>query len=1068
MGRPDRYKKTVTTTDPSPGTPRQREILRRLQLVGGAPASYFRDACRLMAKEPELESQTHLVGHLLRELNSGLLAALRPMVPAESWPGDGADNAQAKRIDAICDALRVPGEDNLRRSWTAFSRRLARLAHRGGLVAPRAVDRDFEEHWELGEAVLDTVTQRIEANYAENLPRIEQLARGEPDIKAYRDTMLHSIVALDRFFSLAGVEWLGPLRDDGAFNDPPPLVANEDGMYVYPRWPQGQFLARVATDAPREVIEIGQSLKTDNPEACESLVAAALNMEVSDAVSLVKPIGEWLRNPIHWGLPFKVRDLIVRFVDASAVEEGLALMQPLVASAKGGNGVDGEQVMWLSERVFPAVGIAGLDLLADLMTEEAEAEGGRSPSYSQMWRPDIGSERMRDDRDHLVSAVRDAAAALVVGGADLGDVVAALERPDLEITRRIALDLLSRHVGTDVANRYLLDRSLLEESAYRREYSKLAEAGFGDLPATGQGQLLEWIGEAAPYAENPQRQRIWQLQMLNALGDQLPEEWISRRVELEKEIGPVESAAAPFPQPRFVGSRSPITADEIREMGVDALLDFLRSWEPEDGFDVPSREGLASVLEGAVKDAPRSFAHAAPRLGDVDPTYARAVLRGLGGALEAGLDFEWGPVLELIAAISRQPSDSARRAQVADDGDPDWSWSWQQALELILRGLGRSVENRIDDGHFGVVMEVVRVNVDRADHSLMGEREDGEASESLALNSVRCTALRVAIVLAARKREMDDSGEGPLDSDVAAILETHLDADVEPSAAVRSIYGWYFGMLLYCDEAWAVARASKVFPVEDQRLWRAAWESFVMRNDGNGKLLDVLGASYRHAIEGISAEKAEERLNDPDEALIVHLVSYYVSGFIDLGNDSLLDLFYEKASHERRSEVISLLGASMEALSPLGEEGEARLRALAERRLKAVEDTDADELAGFAWWFSSGLFETNWSLDFLRRALESGCHPHPDHVIAERLVELRGESLAERVEILRLMVEGGAREWFVLGSRERIRAILQEGLAGGAEVASRTRDLINVIVARGNLDFADLLGAGESDDLGQP
>lgn len=1057
----------MTATDPSPGTLRQREILRRLQLVGGAPASYFRDACRLMAKEPELESQTHLVGHLLRELNSGLIAALRPMVPAESWPEDGVDNAQAKRIDAICDALRVPGEDNLRRSWTVFSRRLAALAHRGGLVAPRAVDRDFEEHWELGEAVLDTVTQRIEANYAENLPRIEQLARGEPDIKAYRDTMLHSIVALDRFFSLAGVEWLRPLRDDGAFNDPPPLVANEDGMYVYPRWPQGQFLARVATDVPRDVIEIGQSLKTDNPEACESLVAAALNMEVSDAVALVDRIGEWLRNPIHWGLPFKVRDLIVRFVDAGAVEEGLTLMRPLVASAKSGNGVDGEQVMWLSERVFPVVGLAGLELLVELMTEEAEAESGRSLSYSQMWRPDIGSERMRDDRDHLVSAVRDAAAALVDGGVDLGDVVAALEHPDLEITRRIALDLLSRHVGTDVANRYLFDRSLLEESSYRREYTKLAEAGFGGLPATNQAQLLGWIEEAAPYAEDPARQRIWQLQMLNALGDQLPEEWISRRVELEEEIGPVEPAAAPFPQARFVGSRSPITADELKEMGIDALLGFLQSWEPEDGFDVPSREGLASVLEGVVKDAPRSFAHAAPRFGDVDPTYVRAILRGLSGALEAGLDFEWGPVLELIASISGEPSDSARQAQVADDGDPGWSWSWQQALELILHGLRSKVENRIDDGHFDVVMEIARVNVDRADHSLTDEREDSEASESLALNSVRCTALRVAIVLAARKREMDESGEGPLDSDVATILETYLDPEVEPSTAVRSIYGWYYGMLLYCDEAWAVARVPRIFPIEDQGFWRAAWESFVMRNDGNGKLLDVLRASYRRAIEGISPEKPEGRLNDPDEALIVHLVSYYVSGFIDLGNDSLLDQFYEKASDERRSEVISLLGASMEALSPLGEEGEARLRALAERRLKAVEGgTDADELAGFAWWFSSGSFDADWSLDFLLRALESGCHPHPDHVIAERLVELRGESLAKRVEILRLMIEGGAREWFVLGSRERIRAILQEGLAAGAEVASRTRDLINVIVARGNLDFADLLGAGESDDSG--
>lgn len=1059
----------MVTTDPTSETPRQREILRRLRLVGGAPASYFRDACRLMAKEPELESKTHLVSHLLRELNSGLVAALRPMVPTEDWPEDGVGGAQAKMIGLICDALRVPAEDNLRKSWRTFSGELARFAHRRGLVAPRPVSREFEEHWELGEAVLHAVTQRIEASYAENLPRIEQLASGEPDIQAYRDTMLHSTVALDRFYVLAGVEWLGPLRKDGAFDNPPPLVANEEGMYVYPRWPQGRFLARVVANAPREVIEIGQGLETNNPEAHESLVAAALNMEVSDAVALVERIEQWLQSPVHWGLPFKVRDLIARFVDAGAVEEGLALMRSLVTSpAEGGSGVDGEQVMWLAEKVFPAVGVAGLDLLTDLMTEEVQAESGRSLKYSQTWRPDIGSERMRDDRDHLVSAMRDAAAALVEGGTDLVDVVAALERPALEITRRIAIDLLGRHPATDTAKSCLLDREILEGGSYRREYIRLAEAGFADLPAASQAQLLEWIGEARQHAEHPERQRIWQLHMLSALGDQLPEEWISKRAELEGEFGQVEPASVAFPQAGFVGLRSPITPDEMKEMEIDAILDYLGTWEPEDdGFEAPSREGLAPVLEGVVEDAPPAFAGAAPGFADVDPTYVRAVLRGLDGALKASRDFDWRPVLDLIAVIGDLPGDSERQNQASSDGDPGWSWSWQQALELIFHGLTSSAENKIDGDLFGLVAEIAHSHVERTDPSLPDEREEGQELGSVALSSARCTAIRVAIALAERKREADMGGKGELDSDLETLLEAYLDPEKESSGAVRSIFGWYFGKLMYCDEAWAMAHVPKIFPIEDERLWRAAWESFVMHHHTHDKLLEVLAPVYRRAVEEISAEKPEERLNDPDEHLVAHLASYYVSGSIDFGDDSLLDRFYEKASTERRAQAISILGTSMEVLSPLGEEGEARLRALAERRLEAVEGgADPDELAGFAWWFSSEEFDTDWSLDFLRKVLHAGCHPHPDHVVAERLVGLRGDNIVERIEILHLMVERGAREWFVLGSRERIEAILREGLASGGEATSRARDLVNVIVARGNLDFADLLGGGEGEDSG--
>lgn len=48
--------------------PRQERIFRGLRLVGPGPASFYRDACQLMAAEPLLESSAHLVAHLLREI----------------------------------------------------------------------------------------------------------------------------------------------------------------------------------------------------------------------------------------------------------------------------------------------------------------------------------------------------------------------------------------------------------------------------------------------------------------------------------------------------------------------------------------------------------------------------------------------------------------------------------------------------------------------------------------------------------------------------------------------------------------------------------------------------------------------------------------------------------------------------------------------------------------------------------------------------------------------------------------------------------------------------------------
>ena len=179
----------------------------------------------------------------------------------------------------------------------------------------------------------------------------------------------------------------------------------------------------------------------------------------------------------------------------------------------------------------------------------------------------------------------------------------------------------------------------------------------------------------------------------------------------------------------------------------------------------PSRDGFASVLE-VVEDAPAHFARAAPSFADLGPTYVRALLNGLDGALKENRDFDWASVLDLIATISDRPEDP--EAQLSDGRDPNWSSSWQQALELILHGLAGSAENKIGGDLFDVVTKISRGNVERPDPYLTEEREDSQEPESVAVNSVRCTALRTAIALAARRREADAGGDEGLDPDIAA------------------------------------------------------------------------------------------------------------------------------------------------------------------------------------------------------------------------------------------------------------------------------------------------------------
>jgi hypothetical protein len=64
-------------------SPRQESIARRLQQLGEGPAAFFIDACALLAEQPPHRTVTHVVAHLLREVESAVRSVLEP-------PGAGA------------------------------------------------------------------------------------------------------------------------------------------------------------------------------------------------------------------------------------------------------------------------------------------------------------------------------------------------------------------------------------------------------------------------------------------------------------------------------------------------------------------------------------------------------------------------------------------------------------------------------------------------------------------------------------------------------------------------------------------------------------------------------------------------------------------------------------------------------------------------------------------------------------------------------------------------------------------------------------------------------------------
>jgi hypothetical protein len=135
-------------------SPNDDEVARLLRLMGGMLADAYVDACEIIAEQPRHRTASHLVGHLAREIDSGLRKLLLAMLPSDRQNNllklrrdrpDSYDPPRRNVIDEICAFLRVPEEAEVPRTW----RNLVwhHRAHRNALQVPRVVDDAFLMSW---------------------------------------------------------------------------------------------------------------------------------------------------------------------------------------------------------------------------------------------------------------------------------------------------------------------------------------------------------------------------------------------------------------------------------------------------------------------------------------------------------------------------------------------------------------------------------------------------------------------------------------------------------------------------------------------------------------------------------------------------------------------------------------------------------------------------------------------------------------------------------------------------------------------------------------------------------
>ena len=911
------------------------------------------------------------------------------------------------------------------------------------------------------------------------------------------------------FDRLENPEWVSALADEGVFDDPPDREqADEPGYWRFPPWPEGRYLARMAPAAPDAVAAVlEKSRPSANPGVTAILLECVLSLPGEQFRRLAPKIVEWITDPAAAGFIERFDDqaasAVARLVREGMIEQGLTAAKALLklerrSTASRASEDDkipalppkpaGRLRDWEYDRAITKIlpdlvdsaGFDGLRLFLSLLSvaveySRSDVEPPDSDGRSWIWRPAIEDHPQNTDRGVrcvLVTAVRDAAVRLArVSEENLQDVVQLLES-ETALHRRIALHVLAVVPdGAELAAERITDRGIFDDYRLKHEYAGLLRSRWGEAPAEVQRTFLDWVlagpdlGDYQPEDETAYAE-FWMRDWLSIVADHLSGDDAERYRELVSKRGEADHPDFVSWSESWSGPETPLTTEEMNARSPGEVIEYLACWRPDAevgrGFG-PSMEGLGRAFREAVPERAADFAAAANRIETLDPTYVRNFLGGLEAAVKAGASIPWDQPMRLMASALEHPFDHHEETPVLDR-DSGWRWTRGQVASLIREGVADR-DNRIPFELREAVWDVLEPLTRDPHPSPHDEASDSMDPLTRSINTNRGKAMHAVMAYALwYRRELDAQGvDRPkgfdLMPEVRTVLEEHLDPDIDPSLAVRAVYGKWLPWLILIDERWVAASISRILPPtpNHESLRDAAWGTYICWCPPFDTVYDVLGDEYEAAVERVPTGATVGFADDEraDAKLGEHLVTFHWRGLLQ---PSLLERWFERADDELAGDVMEFLGR---ALRNSAEDIEPRvlrrIRELWDSRLAAIArepKSHENEAHAFALTFASAKFDDQWSLAGLDVTLRPGGGRWFGRDVIGRLAEMATTKPAEATLLTLKMLEDAINDWDHLSWSDQVRDVLAATSDSVDQETHNNRTaIIDHYIKDGDLDF---------------
>lgn len=898
--------------------------------------------------------------------------------------------------------------------------------------------------------------------------------------------------------------WVKPLFEAKAFKDPPEPVPTGDGYIRDIYWPEIDYLTRMATEVPGDVVDVLLSLKSSNNAWVKrALFEIGAKIPAAEGARLRPVLEAWKATGFGWRTdPRALVSFATALLQGGETRVGRWLANLLFApsaSAEDGRrrrpqlGLDD---YWYQEglpQIVPALGDDALKALVGWLVDYEKFAGHASSDhdFSAMSRPLIRSRRDAYDNaeQSLIDAVRDEAQRLMPS--DPADTLSVLTRSGLQIVRKIALFVTAEAIkevtarGDDAqglvsAAQKLLGDESSDDDYFRIEYAELAKA-VAAVDTVALHPIVEFIqrarakdlarwrerlGKDGTEGETEQEAELWADRAthawLSAIGQEaLPTELQELLAQLDGNLGVIDDPLVPLGvTTSWTGPNPHSTQDEMASMSPSELAAHLASWHATgDGWGPePSHEGQGRELAGLLTTRPRALAGVRNLVDQLRPTYIRAILQGWEVAFKADLDLDWDEVADLIEAVLAHADATSFPVEGRDmDDDKDFRWAKSAAVSLLEELAKRRDSVTIPDDSMARYAELLIVGAD--DERAWEEYDEYEHSDdswdplNMSLNWQWPKRLRGLFYLATR------SAEEPWKEAVFSAIDREL-ARTDKHGAGRAVLGENFGRLLS----------------ESTGSWlREHLIDFVGSADGVSTeqqivLSTVIAMHYYHrTLYDLLRDSmvAAVRLEQPivsgwrsDAGPLQRIGQWGINSLMrgDTGyDDPLLSTFFTSVDADTRGETLGSVAWSLFHAERVDDEIRDRFADFWDSRVAHVRahPEDSKELKGAYWLALGGKFEVAWWLSRLRDALQLEPSIATErYMIGKELAQASATYPRDALDVLKLLLEGrdeGGMVSYVL-STHAVPVVIANALrSGDAELAEAATDYMNELGAKGNL-----------------